>query len=271
MRVFLAAAPLILAAGAALAAGLARRPGRLAALVLLVLGFAFIGSFEWMREAARKPYIITGHTYANGIRVAKVQELNAKGVLSQARWSQIKAVTPDNRLAAGGELYLLECAGCHSLEGPMHPILPQTAKYSAFGMDAFLSGMGKLGRYMPPFVGLKTERQALAQYVAQGLHGKTPDAPVAIAPEPTPVPSFDQAAPYLLTAVADKGLNMLADADGLWTLGIGLQGLSVQLIKRGPSPVLVTDNRDPDLRPGERPRRPAHPRTRPTNASGPKP
>lgn len=241
MRVFWWVVPIVLAGGIVLAAGLPRRAAKVTAVAVLAASFLFIGSFEMMRESARRPYVITGFLYSNGIPVSQAATVNQRGILASARWARITALTPENRLQAGGEIFTLECLSCHSLGGPMLDILPLSRKFSTFGMEAFLSGLGAVGRYMPPFLGAPAERQALALYLTEGLHGVMPANPVDITAQDSPVPPFNpESSPYLLTAVADFGLNMLAKADGDWTVGIGTQGLTAQLIKRGPDPERVT-------------------------------
>lgn len=241
LRVFWWAVPAVLAGGALLAGGLPRAAARIVATLTLAASFLFIGSFEYMREAARRPYLITGYIYSNGILVSQAKALDESGALAKAKWSKVKAVTAENRLEAGRELFFLQCASCHSMGGPMLDILPRSAKYSATGMESLLTGLGKVGRYMPPFFGATAEKKALAAYLTEGLHGAKPAPEVSIAQSEEAVPPFDEAkAPYVLTAVADKGINMLADADGRFSLGIGTQGLTAHLIRRDASPQLVT-------------------------------
>ena len=240
MRVFWWVVPAILAGGVVLAGGLPRKGARVVAAATLAASFLFIGSFEYMREAARRPYVITKHMYSNGILVSRATDLDPSGVLASAKWSRIKSVTDENRLDAGHELFFLECASCHSVGGPMLDIQPRSAKYSASGMEALLTGLGKIGKYMPPFLGTGAEKKALADWLTEGLHGAKPAPAVTIRQTTETVPAFDDKSEYLLTAVADKGINMLSDATGQWTLGLGPQALTAHLIRRGPSPELVT-------------------------------
>ena len=48
--------------------------------VVLLTGWGLIGSFEFVREAARKPYLIYDHTYSNGIRVGTEEAASAAGL-----------------------------------------------------------------------------------------------------------------------------------------------------------------------------------------------
>ncbi|WP_243359016.1 hypothetical protein [Fundidesulfovibrio terrae] len=240
MRAFWWAAPAIVAGGALLAGGLPRRAARAVAVLTLAASFLFIASFEYMREAARRPYLITGYIYSNGILVSRAAELNQAGVLASAKWSRVKSVTAENRLEAGKELFFLECSSCHSQGGPMLDMLPRSAKYSTTGMEALLTGLGRIGTYMPAFIGTQAEKKALAAYLTEGLHGAKPAPDVPITGKDEAVPPFNDDAQYLLTVSADKGVNMLFDAKGQWTLSIGAQALTAQLVKRGPTPELVT-------------------------------
>ncbi|MFP5239641.1 MAG: multiheme c-type cytochrome [Acidobacteriota bacterium] len=240
MKAFWWAAPVVVAGGALLAGGLSRGMARNVAVVTMLASFCVLASFEYMREAARRPYLITGYMYSNGIPVARAGEINAKGALASAKWSKVKQVTDENRMEAGRELYYLECSSCHSLGGPMLDMLPRSAKYTAYGMETLLTGMGKIGTYMPPFLGIPQEKAALAAWLTEGLHGPrqedTPKFPQSV----DAVPVFTDDSPYVLTAAPDRGINLLSDADGQWTLGIGAQGLTAQLIRRDISPEAVT-------------------------------
>ena len=98
MRVFWWAAPAVLAGGALLCVKLPRGAARIFAAATLAASFLFLGSFEYMREAARRPYLVTGLIYSNGILVEGAEKLNETGILATARWVKNKSVTPENRL-----------------------------------------------------------------------------------------------------------------------------------------------------------------------------
>ena len=55
------------------------------AMIALALGLVTTGVTEWVREAVRKPYLIYGHMWSNGIRVADAPRLRAEGVLPSAK------------------------------------------------------------------------------------------------------------------------------------------------------------------------------------------
>lgn len=243
MRAFWWAVPAVLTGGALLALGLPRRAARVMAAATLAASFLFLGSFEFMRESARRPYLISGLLYSNGIPVTEAASLNKMGVLPQARWTRHKMATAENRLEAGRELFYLQCASCHSIGGPMLDIVPRAARFSPAGMDALLSGLGKVSGYMPPFLGVRAERAALAAWLTEGLSPQrraARPAPGNVVPAHEPPLPFREDAEYLLTAAADFAMHPRFDGKGI-DLGGPPQGLTAQLIRRGPSPEVVTE------------------------------
>jgi len=232
-----------LAAGAlALVTRLPLRLRRVFAVVLLLLGLGLVGTFETIREAARKPWLIYGQLWATDIRPSRVAPYDAP-FLPRAKWARIKRVTAENRLAAGKELYDLQCLACHSVGGPFKDIRKYTGRIGAAGMAAYLTGQGKLFTQMPPFLGDKDERDALAAYIAEGINGKKPlkPKPVSIDPVTVDLPAFDAASsPYLLIGVSSLGVVATAGCDGLFSLAVPGNTLEAVLIKRDVMPEVVT-------------------------------
>jgi hypothetical protein len=137
--------------------------------VIIAVALIYFGSFEFLREGGRRPYVIHSHMYANQIYVKDVPDIHKNGFLPSAKWTKNKTVTDENLLEAGQELFKFECSACHSVGGVLNDIRPLAAKYdSPFGMDAKLNGLGKMNNYMPPFIGTRDERWALANYIING-------------------------------------------------------------------------------------------------------
>ena len=136
---------------------------------IVAIALVYFGAFEFVREGGRRPYIIHGHMYSNQIYLDDVPKIRQAGFLPSARWARHKEITDENLLAAGRELFVLQCSACHSVNGPLNDIRPLVAKYdSVFGMDAMLNGLGKVNDYMPHFFGSREERWALANYIVHG-------------------------------------------------------------------------------------------------------
>ncbi|OGR40319.1 MAG: hypothetical protein A2051_05505, partial [Desulfovibrionales bacterium GWA2_65_9] len=224
-----------------------RMPGAIRfplALCVLLTGWGLIGSFEFVREAARKPYLIYGHTYSNGIRVGVDKAIGEAGYLATAKWARIREITPENRLAAGAELYQHQCASCHSIGGPMNDIKPWAATLTAEGLAGLLESLNLANSAMPPFVGNRLEREALAAYLTEGLLGIPPvvESPVALTELPTAIPPFDATTDeYVLLAWSGLGMHMIVESQGMFTLRPATAELSAQLIRRGDPPAKITE------------------------------
>jgi mono/diheme cytochrome c family protein len=246
VTVFLAAsAGLVL-----LALALARRSGlglqRAMTILVVLVGLGWIGGFEYVREIARKPYLITNFLYSNSIWAADPARLNEKGVLASARWSSVKAVDSSNVQEAGRELFNLQCLGCHTVGGIRNDVIKHTASLTYLGILAHLDGQGRLLRYMPPVFGTREEKEALATYVA-GLGGKeirSEPEPYPIKPLPTTMPpktpsASGEADSYALLAWNHFGINGVSDCDPWFLLIPPGNTLEAQLIKCGLFPELV--------------------------------
>ncbi len=241
---FLTLSPVIFLAVLAMSIRLPRGLQQSAALFLLFLGLLYMGAFEFTREGARRPYLVHGHMYSNSIRVADAVSINQRGVLKSAKWTRFEAITPENRVEAGTDIFQLECSSCHSIGGVMNDILPLTAKFnSVFGMDSMLNGLGKINNYMPQFLGIRAEREALAAYIVEGLHGqKAPQGvdykPKAPAYEIPPHKADDE---YVLLAWNNLGMHCISDSDPYWILLPPANDLYAQLVRKGERPQIVTE------------------------------
>ncbi|MBG0788868.1 MAG: cytochrome ubiquinol oxidase subunit I [Desulfovibrionaceae bacterium] len=218
------------------------REARIAlSVILLGLGLGFIGSFEFLREAARKPYVIHDYMYSNQIMPDKMGQYAESGVLSAMKWTRVK--TTDDPMAAGKVLYQAQCASCHSIGGPMNDIRPLTEKYPIIGMDAKLNGLGKVQPMMPPFAGTPAERLALATYIVNSIHGGKPgNIPFAAVELPLDIPPFDpDKDEYVLLSWNNLGMHCISDSYSEWVLLPPANDIYAQLIKRGSTPEVVTE------------------------------
>ena len=217
---------------------------QVAAVLVLLAGLAYMGGFEWLREGARRPYLIVGHTWASGISVDQAAIVADTGMLATARWIDPQSIASPAPETAGKALFRLECASCHAIGGPANDILPLTQGYTVAGMDAQLSGQGRHSAYMPPFMGSPAERRLLARYLVEVLHGRTaPTQAVAITSEETVIPSFDaDADEYVLLASSSLGMHEFSSTPEIWSLrGTPRASIRAQLIRRGETPEPITE------------------------------
>ena len=216
----------------------------LLSVAVLILGLLQIGSFEFLREGARRPFAIYGQMYANAIAVSDRQKIDQEGFLAHARWVSAKQVDQDNPSSTGREIFRQQCSACHSVGGVMNDILSRTRKFPLFGMDAQLNGQGKLLNYMPPFMGTLHERGAMARYIVEGLnHRPEETTEVAIVSSPLALAPFDpDKDKYLLLSWSSLGMYQLTDCDDRWSLAPPGAAFCAQLLKRGTTPEIVTEN-----------------------------
>jgi len=186
-------------------AALPRRLPRAMLLVPFVLILVLLGLFERVREFVRKPYAISGYLYSNGLRVSDYPLFKQQGLLAHATFASTRAVTPENRIQAGRDVFMLACTRCHTTSG-LNGILKRLTNLYGPGpwdrdtIKAYVGGMHLSRPYMPPFPGTDKELGALADYVmalrdspsriegAQTAGVALPAAPQPAAPAPQSQP-----------------------------------------------------------------------------------
>ncbi len=136
-----------------------RRLSMAAAALLMALGLAWFGAFEWFRESIRKPYVITGYIYGNGVELAKTASYKKDGYLAQVAYR-----TGDD----GADLFRHACRSCHTLDGykALKPAFDGTDR--AF-IAAIIRSAHLLKGNMPPFLGTAAEADKIADYLSQRL------------------------------------------------------------------------------------------------------
>jgi mono/diheme cytochrome c family protein len=145
------------------------------AVLALVAAFGLLGGYERIREGARKPFVVRGYMFSNGILVSEIGALNRAGVLSKARWAAWDAgVDP---VSKGRAVFRAECAACHTRDGYLS-IRKRTAAADADFLALLLTALRDDGAkwtatppqkadypFMPPFVGTEEEMGWLVAYL----------------------------------------------------------------------------------------------------------
>ncbi len=145
--------------------------------LLLLSALVTMWSFEYIREAIRKPYVIGGFMYSNGLLESpsdtdggfSVEKIDENGILNTARWIKFNTITENNRLEVGREIFRMECQSCHTVDNyrGIKKIIRKkkwdhTTIYKMLeGVDLMRNGV------MPPFSGKDIERQALAAWLSE--------------------------------------------------------------------------------------------------------
>ena len=155
------------------------KPGRLHlvfSLVVALVAFGAMDSFEFVRESVRKPYVIVNYLYANSLYAAAMpgdggfnsDNINQVGILKTARWVQDRELNQHNQIAVGHEIFRVECESCHTVDqyrGVRHYIALR--RWNEDKIRAMLGGLFLMHNgAMPAFVGTDSEQGALATYLA---------------------------------------------------------------------------------------------------------
>ena len=152
------------------------------AIVSMVAALMILGGFEWVREAARRPYVLNDLMYSNGVLKSQEELLNSGGFIKHAIWTENVAIDETNIQEVGKELFINQCYACHTLGGGNNDIIPATMNMSFRALKSYLAKIHDIRYFMPPFFGTEQERVALAAYIVGGIHGK----PVETMPSDTP-------------------------------------------------------------------------------------
>jgi len=138
------------------------------AVLALASGLLLMGSFEWTREAARRPFVVQQAMFCNGVAPAQLQELQQQGFLSRARWSQAHEIATDPS-TAGRDLFKFQCYSCHTLDGFNNDLRQRTRSMDQVALAGYIGSLHQVRYFMPPFAGNKAERQVLAAFLTDGL------------------------------------------------------------------------------------------------------
>jgi mono/diheme cytochrome c family protein len=215
---------------------------KIGALILVVICFGWMAGFEYMREIARKPFVLYGHMYSTGITPAGMEAVNREGFLTQAKWTEIKEVTADNILEAGAEIFRLQCLSCHTVDG-YNGVMNKSDKLTERGLEALLTGMGKVNSYMPPFAGTEQERRAVAAWIYYELQGKLTIPPGLYRADefPLEIPTFHpDSNEYVLLVWNDLGMHCISDNEKYFSFLPPANTLNAQLFERGPLPRVIS-------------------------------
>lgn len=134
------------------------------ALLMAAIAFIATGSMEFVREGMRKPYVLHGIMYSNGIAVQDAEKLNTEGVLTYAKWIRPDTTQWSPRIAKGEAIYRAECLRCHEIDG-YNAMRPLVKDWNRPLVMSALDHLDKLKPFMPPFIGTTDEKNALTDYL----------------------------------------------------------------------------------------------------------
>jgi mono/diheme cytochrome c family protein len=147
-----------------------KRLPRAALAIPFVIAIALLGCFERVREFIRKPYVIQGYMYANGIRVQDYPLLKEQGLLKHAAYVSTRSAAEGDPLEVGRDVFAIACTRCHTTRG-VNGVAAKLDALDAKGewereqVRAYLTNMHNARPFMPPAPGNDAELEALAAYL----------------------------------------------------------------------------------------------------------
>lgn len=148
------------------------------ALLLLLAGIVAIGTGEFAREGARKPYRIENYILAPGVRVAEVEAFQRDGMAQRARWlkfyltrslsgdvlSNMALLPDDQKIKIGEAIFRYHCSACHAQFG-YNGIRPLIQPWTPELIRDGVRNLHRTNPAMPPWMGSEPEREILAAYL----------------------------------------------------------------------------------------------------------
>jgi mono/diheme cytochrome c family protein len=149
--------------------------GSLGGITMCLLALVVFGSMEFLREGARKPFIIEGFMYSTGVTVAGAAPVDPVANLDRTRREGILAVTPwalSGETGAAGlspalrgqAVYRAACLRCHCIDG-YNAVRPLVAAWRRETIRSLLDRMDEVKPAMPPFPGNQAEKDALTEFL----------------------------------------------------------------------------------------------------------
>ena len=131
-------------------------------VLILLCGFVLIGTGEYTREVARKPFAIGSYIYSNDLRIAELASLNSAGFAASFKWMNREQ---SDQLTEGWEMFAMQCGVCHSIDG-YRAMAPRVHGWDRQFAADVLQHLPLLRGTMPPFAGNEEDRVAVGVYLA---------------------------------------------------------------------------------------------------------
>ncbi len=142
------------------------------ALLFMLCGLAATGTTEWMREMLRKPYVIYGYMYSNGIHKDDIADLQNKGFLSKGVWAHALTEGNVDDVRKGEMIFRYQCMACHTEKGyrSMRKLLGSRDEQGIANFLQILRETDKTknnyANIMPPLAVTEPELKYLAKYLS---------------------------------------------------------------------------------------------------------
>lgn len=148
------------------------------AILLVLAGVVAVTTGEFVREGARKPYLIEKYIFAPGVRVQEVPAFHRDGLIAHAPWlkyylsqrlpeatrSTVDRLPEAPKAQVGEAIFRYHCASCHALLG-YNGIQPLIRPWTPDLIRDAVRHLHRTNPAMPPWLGNEAEREALALYL----------------------------------------------------------------------------------------------------------
>ncbi len=124
-------------------------------ILVMIFGISWFFEYEWLRESIRKPYVISGYMYGNGVTLASAEQLEQEGYLGNIAFR-----TGDD----GADLFRHACRSCHTI-GNYKALRPAFDGTDPAFITAMVKGTEVIRGNMPPFLGTEEEASLIAAHI----------------------------------------------------------------------------------------------------------
>ncbi|MDR0391372.1 MAG: cytochrome c, partial [Planctomycetaceae bacterium] len=132
------------------------------AVSLLIFGLTALATAEFVREAARKPWIVDQIVLGSQVYKSEVDQLRETGFLRNAEWQKI----PSNKIERGGMVFMYHCNNCHALNSGLSAIIPLlSGEDNEKILKDKIRSLNKPVISMPPWSGTEEELDDLIQFL----------------------------------------------------------------------------------------------------------
>lgn len=136
------------------------------ALLLTAIALVATGAMEYVREGIRKPWVVYGYMYANGLTREDLRAFDESGFFSTnpviARELNVAALTPFEK---GRLIYKVQCQRCHEIDG-YNAMRPLVASWTVEMIRENTRVLHRLKPFMPPFGGTEEDLEYLVGYLS---------------------------------------------------------------------------------------------------------
>jgi cytochrome d ubiquinol oxidase subunit I len=166
-----------------------RNPGWISpgfAILLFGAGLAAITAGEYVREGARKPYVIYDTVMGNQILRTEIPEFRERGYLESGVWTsayvratypevvsngqidepKLLQLDPSDQIELGKVLFQHHCNDCHAATMGYTAVAPMIHGWTPAMLEDLVHSPERHRFFMPPWAGTDAEATLLAKYLA---------------------------------------------------------------------------------------------------------